>query len=181
MNLSRIKNSTRLRNFRQDCVNLFFNGLLSSFLIPWQLRLAVLRLWTHGGVQGVIHGHCFIESRQLFVGAGSYLNVHCKLYNAGAEIRIGKNCALAYGVSIHTTTHRADNCRRRAGVASGKPVSIGDGCWIGGNAVILPGVVIGEGCIIAAGSVVTGDCESQCLYAGNPAVKKKELPKETDR
>ena len=63
----------------------------------------------------------------------------------------------------------------RAGKTIYKPIFIGNGCWIGANSIILPGVTIGDGCIIGAGSVVNKDCDSNCLYAGNPAKKIKTL------
>ena len=56
-----------------------------------------------------------------------------------------------------------------------KPIIVGDGCWIGANSLIMPGVTIGNGVVIAAGSVVTKDCESDCLYGGVPAKKIKEF------
>lgn len=48
------------------------------------------------------------------------------------------------------------------------PVKIGDGCWIGGGVIILPGVSIGGGTVIGAGSVVTKDIPSNCVAVGNP-------------
>ena len=54
-------------------------------------------------------------------------------------------------------------------------MTIGDGCWLGGNVAVLPGVSIGSGCVIAAGSIVTADCEPDCLYAGIPAQLKRRL------
>ena len=55
------------------------------------------------------------------------------------------------------------------------PVTIGKDCWIGGGAIICPGVTIGDRCIVAAGSVVTRDVPDDSLVAGNPAVVKKKL------
>lgn len=52
---------------------------------------------------------------------------------------------------------------------------VDDGTWIGSCSLILPGVHIGKGVIIAAGSVVTKDCEDNCLYAGNPAKLVRRL------
>lgn len=55
------------------------------------------------------------------------------------------------------------------------PTLIKDGCWVGANVTIIPGVTIGEGCIIAAGAVVTKNCEPDGLYAGVPAKRIKDL------
>lgn len=54
-------------------------------------------------------------------------------------------------------------------------IEIEDDVWIGGNAVICPGVKIKRGSVIAAGSVVTKDTEEFGLYCGNPAKRKKDL------
>ena len=62
-----------------------------------------------------------------------------------------------------------------AGQHNDLPVEVGEGCWIGGRCTILPGVSIGEGCVVAAGSVVASDCRAHGLFAGVPAVLKKEL------
>ena len=58
-----------------------------------------------------------------------------------------------------------------------KPVLIQEGAWVGANTTILPGVTIGTMSVIAAGSVVMSDVEPYCMYAGAPAVKKKEMKK----
>ena len=59
------------------------------------------------------------------------------------------------------------------------PVTIGEDCWIGGGAVICPGVTIGDRCIIGAGSVVTKDIPSDCVAVGNPAkvIRKNDIKK----
>lgn len=50
-----------------------------------------------------------------------------------------------------------------------------DGCWLGGNVTVLPGVTIGRGCVIAAGAVVTKSCDPNGLYAGVPARRIRDL------
>ena len=56
-----------------------------------------------------------------------------------------------------------------------KPITIGNDCWIGGNAIICPGVSIGDGCTVGAGSVVTKDIPANSLAVGNPARVIKKL------
>lgn len=58
------------------------------------------------------------------------------------------------------------------------PVTIEDGCWVGGGVIILPGVTIGKGSVIGAGSVVTKSIPADCLAAGNPC--KINVPNEQD-
>lgn len=77
-------------------------------------------------------------------------------------------------VSIFAATHEAEVQSRRDNVEYGKPVVIGDDCWVGGNVVILPGVTIGRGVTVGAMSVVTKDVPDFCVVMGQPArvVKK---------
>lgn len=64
---------------------------------------------------------------------------------------------------------------KRGGPVKASPIVVEHGVWIGAGAVILPGVVIKQGAIIASGAVVTKECEANCIYAGVPAKKIKEL------
>lgn len=77
-------------------------------------------------------------------------------------------------VSIFAATHEAEVQSRRDNIEYGKPVVIGDDCWVGGNVVILPGVTIGRGVTVGAMSVVTKDVPDFCVVMGQPArvVKK---------
>ncbi|QJA09391.1 acyltransferase [Romboutsia sp. CE17] len=70
-----------------------------------------------------------------------------------------------------TSTHKIGDKSKRAGNFYSQNIKVGNGCWIGARATILPGVIIEDGCIIAAGSVVSKNCESNYLYAGIPAKK----------
>ncbi|WP_249354641.1 DapH/DapD/GlmU-related protein [Rhodococcus sp. USK13] len=56
---------------------------------------------------------------------------------------------------------------------------VGDGCWIGAGAIILPGVTVGEGCVVGAGAVVTRDCSPNGLYVGSPARRVRDLDTES--
>ena len=94
-------------------------------------------------------------------------------YQAFAPITIGKDVWVAQNVGIITANHRIDNPEEHA---EAKPVSIGDNCWIGMNAVILPGVTLGPHTVVGAGSVVTKSFASgHCVIVGNPARKIKDI------
>lgn len=84
------------------------------------------------------------------------------------EVRIGNNVFIAPGVHIYAATHPLDAQLRRT-QELGKPVTIGNDVWIGGKAVICPGVTVGDRSVIGAGSVVTKDVPSDVVVAGNPA------------
>ena len=71
--------------------------------------------------------------------------------------------------------HPIDYKLRATGIEHGEPISIGDDCWIGGGAVICPGVTIGNRCVIGAGSVVSKDIPDDCMAAGVPARIIKKL------
>jgi len=91
-----------------------------------------------------------------------------------APLKIGDNCQIAPGVQIYTATHPTDPPARLEHELT-KPVTIGNNVWIGGNAIILPGVKIDDNVTIGAGSVVTKDFPSNCVIAGNPAKIIKKL------
>jgi maltose O-acetyltransferase len=55
-------------------------------------------------------------------------------------------------------------------------VRIGSDVWIGGGAIILPGVTVGDGAVIGAGSVVTRDVEAGQTVTGNPARPRRPIP-----
>jgi acetyltransferase-like isoleucine patch superfamily enzyme len=79
-------------------------------------------------------------------------------------------------VSIFAATHETEVQSRREDIEYGRPVVIGNDCWIGGHVVILPGVTIGKGVTVAASSVVTKDVDDWCVVMGSPArvVKRVE-------
>ena len=91
-----------------------------------------------------------------------------------AKVEIGSNVLFGPNVHLYTATHPIDAIERRS-IDFSKPITIGNDCWIGGNAIILPGVKIGNGCTIGAGSVVTKDIPDNSLAVGNPARVIKEL------
>ncbi|CAN5330616.1 N/A [soil metagenome] len=98
------------------------------------------------------------------------------MLSTSARITIGSNVYLGMAVLITTSTHELGPPLRRAGELVVEPVNIEDGVWIGANVTILPGVTIGRGAVVAAGAVVANDLEPNGLYAGVPAVRKRELP-----
>ncbi|MDN3919469.1 sugar O-acetyltransferase [Roseateles violae] len=103
----------------------------------------------------------------LKLGARAYFNAGCTVLDV-APVTIGEHVLIGPAVQIYTALHPLDARRRRAGVESGAPVAIGDDVWIGGAAVICPGVTIGAGAVIGAGSVVTRDVPPGVFAAGNP-------------
>ena len=101
------------------------------------------------------------------VGKNCFINYNCTVLD-NAKVKLGDNCLIAPGVSIYTAGHTLHPDARALGYEYGIEVTVGDNVWIGGNAVICPGVHIGNNVVIGAGSVVTHDIPDWSLAAGNP-------------
>ena len=84
-------------------------------------------------------------------------------------IEVGDGCQIGPAVQVLTADHPRDPALRRQGFESGRPVRIGRNVWIGGGAILLPGVTVGDDAIIGAGSVVTRDVPSGATVIGAPA------------
>lgn len=104
----------------------------------------------------------------IHVGDGVFMNFNCVILDV-AEVAIGAATAIGPGVQILTADHPRDPVLRRTGQESGKPIRIGQNVWIGGGAIILPGVTIGDNAVIGAGAVVTRDVAAGATVVGNPA------------
>jgi maltose O-acetyltransferase len=102
------------------------------------------------------------------LGAGVFLNFNCVILDV-VEVTIGDRTQIGPGVQILTADHPRDAAGRAAGLEFGRPVRIGRNVWIGGGAIILPGVSIDDGAVIGAGSVVTRDVPAGVTAFGNPA------------
>ncbi|WP_446897664.1 sugar O-acetyltransferase [Clostridium sp. LBM24168] len=101
------------------------------------------------------------------VGENFYANYGCTILDVN-KVKIGDNVMLAPNVQIYTATHPTNPTERIAGREFAKPIIIGNNVWIGGGAIICPGVKIGDNVTIGAGSVVTKDIPCNVIAAGNP-------------
>lgn len=104
----------------------------------------------------------------IHVGDHFFANFDCVILDV-CTVEIGDNCILAPKVCIYTATQSQNVFERNTGKEYGKPVKIGDNVWIGGGAIILPGVTIEDNAVVAAGSVVTKNVPADSIVAGNPA------------
>ena len=111
------------------------------------------------------------------VGKNFFANYNCTILDV-ARVTIGDNCQMAPNVAIYTAGHPIHPDSRNSGYEYGMEVTIGDNVWLGGNAVILPGVNIGSNCVIGAGSVVTKDIPAWSIAAGNPARVIRKITEE---
>lgn len=103
----------------------------------------------------------------MVVGEKVFFNFNCIVLDV-AQVSIGSRTLFGPNVQIYTATHPTDYKVRASGVEFAKPIVIGEDVWIGGSAIICPGVTIGDRTIIGAGSVVTRDIPSDVFAAGNP-------------
>lgn len=110
----------------------------------------------------------------IHVGENFFANFNLTVLDE-AEVRIGDNAFIGPNVSIFTACHPLDATARNTGEQWARPVTIGHNVWIGGGAIILPGVTVGDNVVIGAGSVVTRAVPSSTLVCGNPARPLKSL------
>jgi maltose O-acetyltransferase len=103
----------------------------------------------------------------IHAGDGFYMNFGCVILDC-CPVHIGNNVLCAPSVQIYTATHPTDPEVRLSGLEYAAPVHIGNNVWIGGGAIICPGVKIGDHTTIAAGSVVVKDIPARVVAGGNP-------------
>ena len=101
------------------------------------------------------------------IGDKVFFNFNCVVLDV-TQVIIGSNTLIGPAVQIYTAMHPMNWEERNAGLEFAKPVTIGSDVWIGGGAIICPGVTIGNRSIIGAGSVVTKDIPDDVFAAGNP-------------
>jgi maltose O-acetyltransferase len=116
---------------------------------------------------------------QVSVGEYTFINYDCVMLDV-VPIHIGSACQFGPRVQLMTAVHPVDPVTRRSGWQYGRPIVIGDNVWIGGGAIVCPGVTIGADSVVGAGSVVTRDIPPGVVAAGNPARVLREID-ETDR
>lgn len=105
---------------------------------------------------------------RISIGARTFINMGLTALDV-AEIRIGADCQIGPHVQLLTPTHPVAPQPRRDKLEAAKPITIGDNVWLGGGAIVCPGVTIGDNSVIGAGAVVTRDIPADSVAVGNPA------------
>jgi len=107
---------------------------------------------------------------------GSHIRIGARVFaNCGlvaldvAPITIGDDVQIGPNVQLLTPTHPLDPDLRRAKWEAAEPIVIDSNAWLGGGAIVLPGVAVGENAVVGAGAVVTRDVPANAVVAGNPA------------
>ncbi len=103
----------------------------------------------------------------IFLGNKVYFNFNCIILDPAA-VMIGSNVLVGPAVQIYTATHPMRASERSKYLEFARPVKIGSDVWIGGGAIICPGVHIGSRSVIGAGSVVAQEIPADVFAAGNP-------------
>ncbi|EAB8058529.1 acetyltransferase [Salmonella enterica subsp. enterica serovar Cotham] len=156
------------KNPRTACI------LFNNLLISKRKRYNILR---NTGVSvnsnSTIIDPFYFEQGKVTLLGKVFINANCVFLDAG-HISIGNNTAIGPNVVLTTVTHPASPDRRPKETICA-PINIGNNVWIGANSTILPGVSIGDNSVIACNSMVNANVPPNTLYAGTPAVFKKNL------
>jgi maltose O-acetyltransferase len=111
---------------------------------------------------------------QISIGARTFVNYGCVILDV-VPVRIGAHCQIATNAQLLAATHPVDPEPRREGWEYGEPITVGDNVWLGGGAIVCPGVTIGDDTLVGAGSIVTRDLPAGVVAYGNPARVAREI------
>ncbi len=121
------------------------------------------------GEQAHIKPPLFVDyGAHLRVGARTFINYNLTALDV-APITIGEDCQIGPNVQLLTPTHPVQPQPRRDRLEAAQPIIVGDNVWLGGGAIVLPGVTIGDNSVIGAGAVVTRGIPANVVAVGNPA------------
>jgi len=130
-------------------------------------RALLQRLFAKGGDSVLLEPPFFCDyGANIELGERVFMNFNCIILDT-CKVTIGSFTQFGPAVQILTPLHPLDAALRRK-EEYGKPIVIGEDVWVGGGALILPGVTIGARTVIGAGSVVTRDIPEGVLAVGNP-------------
>jgi len=135
--------------------------------LEWRKKI-LLKLIKNQGEHLIIEPPFYCDyGENISTGDQVYFNFNCVVLDP-APVEIGDHVLIGPNVQIYTASHPLDWKGRRDGKENASPVKIGSDVWIGGAAIILPGIKIGSRSVIGAGSVVTKDLPEGVFAAGNP-------------
>ena len=121
------------------------------------------------GEQAHVRPPLFVDyGSNITIGARTFVNFNLTALDVAA-ITIGEDCQIGPNVQLLTPTHPLEPHPRRDKLEAARPIGIGDNVWLGGGAIVLPGVRIGDDSVIGAGSVVTKDVPAGVVAVGSPA------------
>ena len=139
-------------------------------------RQAILQyLLGHIGQNSVIEPPFYcVYGQNIYIGDDVYLNLLCNILDCN-EVHIGNHVMIGPSVQIYTAAHELQAEARNKGMEVAKPIVIEDNVWIGGSAILLPGVKIGLNAVVGAGAVVSRSVPANTVVAGNLARVIREI------
>lgn len=142
-------------------------------------REAILhQMLGHFGQNAIIEPPFYCTyGKNTVIGDFVYLNHSCTIIDNNA-VRIGAHTMIGPCVQLYTAAHPIAAEPRIQGWEVAKPIVIEENVWIGGAAIILPGVSIGRNAVVGAGAVVTRDVPANTVVVGNPARVIREIQQE---
>ncbi len=147
-----------------------FNGLGAGDERDALLR----RMLSYVGEGVVVRPPFFCEYGAIRIGDGTFINVDAVMLDV-MPITIGAACQIGTRVQLLTASHPVDPEPRRIGWEYGQSITIADNVWLGGGAIVCPGVSIGEDTVVGAGAVVSRDLPAGVVAAGVPARVLREI------
>jgi maltose O-acetyltransferase len=117
--------------------------------------------------------HC-TYGYNIYIGDRVFLNVQCNILDCN-EVHIGNDVMIGPAVQIYTAAHLLQAEARIQGWEIAKSIVIEDNVWLGGGAILLPGVRVCRNAVVGAGAVVTRDVPANMIVAGNPARVIREI------
>jgi len=162
-----------LDNERQKIKKVLRRFNLSESLSERQTILQ--QLFGSIGVNSVIEPPFYcVYGQNIYLGDHVYLNVLCNILDC-SKVTIGNHVMIGPSVQIYTAAHDLMAVSRNQGWEIARPIIIEDNVWIGGSAVLLPGVMIGKNAVVGAGAVVSRNVPMNTVVAGNPARVIREI------
>jgi maltose O-acetyltransferase len=142
---------------------------------PGAARALLAELLGALGEEAVVRPPLYVDyGSNITVGARTFVNYNLTALDVAA-ITIGEDCQIGPNVQLLTPTHPLEPQPRRDKLEAAQPITIGDNVWLGGGAIVLPGVTIGDNSVIGAGAVVTRDVPANVVAVGNPARVVRKL------
>jgi len=164
-----VSERTHARNLVQQ-----YNKL--SSMRDEQAKILLKELFGHYGENVLIEPPFSVDyGSNISIGDGTFVNFGCVILDC-AKVEIGSNVLFGPNVQIYCATHPIDPQPRLEGKEYALPIKIGNNVWIGGGAILLPGITIGDHSTIGAGSIVNRDIPACVVAVGNPCRVVKKVP-----
>ena len=139
-------------------------------------RQAILRmLLGHIGENSIIEPPFYCSyGENIHIGDCVYINFSCTIFDNN-KVQISNHVMIGPFVQIYTAAHPLQAEDRIKGIETAAPIVVEENAWIGGAAIVLPGVRIGRNAVVGAGAVVIRDVAANTVVVGNPARVVKEI------